>query len=312
MHRTLRALVAAVAVFALASTVQAADLQLYVKNRPFTGPTTTRQGQVHAALDGVLQALGYSWRLTGDRVDVSRTAGGGPTLPAGSLQLFLDGQALSVPVVDVQGKAFVNVATLAKAMSLYYSPNAALGTADLGIPVSRDQVADNWGREPEKTETASGGDQAADASGKPSAEGKPAEDKPAAGDKPPAKQEMIETDGTNKKSPIQVVNTSFSDSTTPGTQFVGEVRVSTTIKNKSDEQLEKVTLFLRLVNLAGETVQEWKHDIGVMKPGAEVSFTPEPPVWYNYNKIQVEPKVVVKHLSLPEPEEDEAPKDGGK
>lgn len=303
MQRILRVVAVALAVVALATSVRAADLELFIKNRPFAGPTATRSGTLYASLDTLLGALGWSWRLSGDRVDISRTPGGGPTLPAGRVQLFLDGQPVSAGVIDVNGRAMVDVASMAKSLGLSYKTSPAMGTADLHVPVGRSEVAEKWGREPEKTadkteDAGAGGDKAADG-----------DKAPAGGGGKVSGEKMIETDGTNKNSPIAVVKTDFSDSTTPGAQFVGEVRTSTTVKNAGEDPLEKVTLFLRLQNLAGETVQEWTYDIGDMKAGATVSFTPEPPIWYNYNKIQVEPKVVVKHLELVELPEDK--KDAG-
>ncbi len=113
--------------------------------------------------------------------------------------------------------------------------------------------------------------------------------------------QMIQTDGTNKKSPIKVTKLDFSDSTTPGATFVGEVRTSCTIQNTSkDKALSKVTLSLRLLNLAGQTVMEWKKPVGTLKPGQSFSFTPDPPIWYNYQKIQVQPKAMVEHEVPPD------------
>lgn len=296
MQRILRVVAVALAVVALASSVRAADLELFVKNRPFKGPTAMRSGTLYASLETLLGALGYSWRLTGDRVDLSRTAGGGPTLPGGQLQLFEDGKPVNASVVDIGGRAMVDVSGLARSMGLSYKTTPAMGTADLNVPVGKSQVADTWGREktPETTEDGDGKD--GDGDGK-DGDGK----KPEREGGKVSGEKLIETDGNNKNSPITVVKTDFSDSTTPGAQFVGEVRTSTTIKNAGEDPLEKVTLYLRLQNMAGETVQEWTYDIGDMKAGATVSFTPDPPIWYNYNKIQVQPKVIVKHLELVEP-----------
>lgn len=113
--------------------------------------------------------------------------------------------------------------------------------------------------------------------------------------------QMVTTDGTNKKSPIKIVELPFSDSTTPGANYVGEVRTSVTIQNSSkDKTLNKVSLKLRLVNLAGENVMEWPKQVGTLKPGQKFTFTPDPPIWYNYQKIQVQPKVEVTHEVPPE------------
>ncbi len=117
----------------------------------------------------------------------------------------------------------------------------------------------------------------------------------------PKAGQMVTTDGTNKKSPIKIVKLDFSDSTTPGATFVGEVRTSVTIQNSSkDKTLNKVTLKLSLNNLAGQSVQEWTKNVGVLKPGQSYSFTPDPPIWYNYQKIQVQPKVSVEHEVPPD------------
>jgi hypothetical protein len=293
MNWKFRALVMGLAILVVSSAVQAANLELYVKNRPFQGTTLTRSGQLHAELGPILQAIGYSWTVDGTRVNISRRSGGGPALTGVGLQPYLDGKPLSLPLVDVQGTSFVSLADLARVLGLSYRLNPALGTADLNVPVSRIQVR--------ATPADSGGTAVAD-SGKPASTSS-------------AKTGMIETDGTNRLSPIRVLKTDFSDSTTPGTNFVGEVRTSTSIQNSSDKPLEKVTLRLRLMNLANEVVQEWIHPIGLMRPGAQVDFTPEPPVWYNYNRIQVNPSVLVEHQPQPDPEEEAASKgqdDGGK
>ena len=297
MNWKLRALVLALALLVFGTAVQAADLELYVKNRPFQGATVTRGGQLHAELGTLLQAIGYSWTLDGTRVDISRRSGGGPALVGSDLQLSLDGKPLALSLVEVQGRGFVSLVDLARVMGLSYRPMPALGMADLNVPVSRIQVS----------QTPAASDAPASPGGSAASEpGKPASD----GSKPPG---MVETDGTNRLSPIQVLKTDFSDSTTPGTSFVGEVRTSTSIRNGSDKPLEKVTLHLRLMNLANEVVHEWTHPIGLMRPGAQVDFTPEPPVWYNYNRIQVTPKVIVEHQLQSEPEKEAPPEgqDGG-
>lgn len=117
----------------------------------------------------------------------------------------------------------------------------------------------------------------------------------------PKPGQMISTDGTNKKSPIKIVKLDFADSTIPGANYVGEVRTSVTIQNSSkDKTLSKVSLKLRLVNLAGDTVQEWPKSVGTLKPGQSFTFTPDPPIWYNYQKIQVQPKVLVEHELPPD------------
>lgn len=297
MNWKLRALVMGLALLVVSSAVQAADLELYVKNRPFQGPTLTRGGQLHAELGSLLQAIGYSWTVDGTRVEISRRSGGGPVLAGSGLQPCLDGKPLALSLVEVQGRSFVSLADLARVMDLSYRPTPALGIADLNVPISRIQVRATPAAS--DAPVASGGATAAD-SGKPAST---SSDKPG----------MVETDGTNRLSPIQILKTDFSDSTTPGTSFVGEVRTSTSIRNGSDKPLEKVTLYLRLMNLANEVVHEWVHPIGLMRPGAQVDFTPEPPVWYNYNRIQVNPKVVVEHQLQPDPEEEAAPEgqDGG-
>ncbi len=300
MPRTLRTLVVGLVLLATALVAQAADLELYVKNRPFTGSTVTRGGQLHAELGALLQALGFSWTVQGDQVAISRTAGGGPSLPGGNLQLALDAKPLAVQVLEIQGMPFVSLADLARAAGLSYRPSPQLGTADLNIPVTRAQIAASAPRTPADSSasaTSPAGDGAvADAGQTPAAGGAAV---------------MIETDGTNRKSPIQILKTDFMDTTTAGAQFVGEVRTSTSIRNGSDRPLEKVTLYLRLMNLANEVVQEWKYPIGTMKPGAQVDFTPEPPVWYNYNKIQVTPKVIVEHQAQPEPQPEQPTAPGG-
>ncbi len=289
MHRTLRTLVVGLLLLATALVARAADLELYVKNRPFSGPTLTRGGQLHAELGALLKALGFSWTVQGGQVAIARTSGGGPALPAGGLQLSLDGKPLALQVVEVQGAPFVNLADLARAAGLSYRPSPQMGTADLNVPVTRAQMAAKEPRKP--AETTSGGAEAPAGSGGVSQ----------------SPGGMIQTDGTNRKSPIQVLNTDFMDTTTAGAQFVGEVRTSTSIVNNSDRPLEGVTLYLRLMNLADEVVQEWKQPIGTMKPHARVDFTPEPPVWYNYNKIQVVPKVVVEHKMQADPDQQAPP-----
>ncbi|HXE71991.1 MAG TPA: hypothetical protein VNO81_04975 [Candidatus Nitrosotenuis sp.] len=320
-----RSFLAGVALVVLAAAVAwPAALKLYVKNRPFKEPTTTVGGKIYAPLDSLLQAMGYSWRLAGDQILISKTSGGGPAISAvGNPRLILDGNPLNVGTSAVQGRLFVDAGALARALGGTYRVNQALGSADISFPVAAGSTSGNWGgmtarntppspTPPATSPAAPGG------GGTPSPAASPQASQP--GKKKVSSGKIITTEftqegpGSNKESPIQVTRLDFSDSTVAGASYVGEVRVSTEIKNTSPEDdVNQVTLHLQLVDPNGAVLQEWTQKVGVLKVGATYSFTPEPPVWYNYQKMTVRPKVVVEHEEMPKevPEGQGTPGAGG-
>ncbi len=124
--------------------------------------------------------------------------------------------------------------------------------------------------------------------------------------------ERIKTDGKNKDSPVEVVKIDFSDSGYGQAGLVNgrvaEIRISSTVRNTSREDtLKNVVVHLQLKNLAGEVVQEWKNQVGVMKPGQSVDVSPDA-LYYNYTFNNVSPAVMVEHDKVEEKKEDEKKK----
>lgn len=292
MRTVLRLLAAGFLTLALGLGAQAADLELYVNNRPFQGRTATVSGKLYAPVDSFLRAAGYSWSVSGDRVEILPGAEGGPGL-SGPAGLWREGSPLEVPTAVREGRLYAEVGALARALGLLYNANAELGIVDVNRPVGRGAI--RGGDRGRKEEPPAQGPAEVPA-------GTDTQKGEEAGKEKPGKirtGKLIRTDGTNKYSPIEIVRLDFSDSTIPGAAFVGEVRVSTTIKNTSEkEDLEQVTLFLQLVDGYGEPIREWKQPIGTLKAGQTYTFAPDS-VWYNYSQIKVWPRVIVEHEELP-------------
>lgn len=107
--------------------------------------------------------------------------------------------------------------------------------------------------------------------------------------------ERIKTDGTNKNSPISVQDMNFQDSGygLPGPN--AEIRVSTTVRNTSNEDdLKNVVIKLQLKLAGGDVVQEWTKSVPLMKKGATVQFDPGA-VYYNYSHNNLQAGVEVEH-----------------
>jgi hypothetical protein len=116
-------------------------------------------------------------------------------------------------------------------------------------------------------------------------------------EKPTGPLKMITTDGKNKDSPIKVVELSYYDAGF-GAKFNSEIRCSCKVQNgSSTDELKKVTVTLQIINGAGNVMQSWKQNVGVLKPGQQ--YTLNPGVWYNNMGIPLQGKVSVEHEEVP-------------
>lgn len=130
---------------------------------------------------------------------------------------------------------------------------------------------------------------------------------PTAGDptpKPPlGPLKMISTDGTNKNSPIRVVDLQYYDEGY-GSKYNSEVRVSGTIQNtEKTAELKKVLVRLQIVDGKGDIIQEWKENPGTLKPGQQ--YRVNPVVWRNSLGTMLKARFMVEHEEVPK-------KDGAK
>jgi len=114
---------------------------------------------------------------------------------------------------------------------------------------------------------------------------------------------MITTDGTNKKSPIKILDLECYDSGY-GTKYNSEMRLSGSVQNTSkSDTLKKVTVKYQLVDIKGEVIQEWKEAPGDLKPNQIYKINPG--VARNSLGTLLKGKIVVEH-------EEVVPKDGAK
>lgn len=280
-------IVGAMAALMLCSALpaDAEGLQLCVKNKPYRAATVQQNGDISAALDELLTAIGYGWKVEGNEVDIIPGTAKGPELSGSDYTVKFKGKPVGVKMKTVHGKPYVDVASLSKALGLDYKISLVLGTADLYVPVPKNAVGASWGNQTQAS----------------------AEAAPADGDKKPAKKAVklnaygqIETDGTNPDSPILVTDFQYQDSTTAAQNYIGEIRASATIVNSGNKDLANVTAHIYICSLNGDVYQDWVMKIGTMKAGQTVQFNPDPPVWYNYSKIFNEGKVLVTHDPIPE------------
>lgn len=280
MARSLAGFVAAALLFVPFVGVDAAGLQLWVNNQEFSAPTVTQSSDVFAPVAPLLKSLGYSWKVNGSNVTVTKAPGGGPALPAGEYSLSVVGAQGVVPVANKNGQASMSVSSFARLAGLSYRTSSTLGTADLIAPVARMNVPGKWGAAASAT--------SADTS-KANAQGKQVALNA---------QGLVETDGNNPDSPIKVLDTPFSDTTTATAAFVGEIRASTVIVNQGGQPVQNVSIRLDLVNGDGDVYHTWNTVVGTLPAGQKFDFQPDPPIYYNYNKMNLFPKVTVTHTPV--------------
>ena len=259
-----------------AGMADAKDLELFVRNRPFEGVVVTQAGGMNASLGDLLQSLGYSWTVSGRTVNVHKQAFSPdvevPKL-SGRYALQLEGQGLPVTVKDIKGVTCVNVEVFAKAMGLTYKANHAMGCADLIAPVEKSKIVDTTQPAKKKVKT-----------------------KVAAG--------MVETDGTDGKSPLVVIDMPLQDSTIPNVQE-GLVRTSATLQNTGDKDITNVSMKLSVCNLNGDAYYSWDQYAPTIKAGEVYNFNPDPPVWHNFSQLPLKPMMKITHDPIPEDEEEE-------
>ena len=108
---------------------------------------------------------------------------------------------------------------------------------------------------------------------------------------------MISTDGTNKLSPVRVVDLQYYDEGY-GSKYNSEVRVSGTIQNTDKTaELKKVLVRLQIVDGKGEIIQEWKESPGTLKPGQQ--YRVNPVVWRNSLGTMLKARFTVEHEEVP-------------
>ncbi len=121
---------------ALLVPAQADSLVLFVRNRPFEGPVRTVGSELYAPLDDLLRALGCSWEQ--DEAAISIRLGGDRSNPrlVESLPIFFEGRQIDPGAGMYQGRLYVSVSELARAVNSDYRLNRQLGTADLYAPTA--------------------------------------------------------------------------------------------------------------------------------------------------------------------------------
>jgi hypothetical protein len=114
----------------LPATADPGRVELFLRNRPFSGESRVLRGEVYAVLEDLLTALDLSWTRQDHLLLVWSRPGGGPALTGPPLPLVLDGRNLRVPQEAFAGKVWVSVADFARTTGARYTWNRQAGSAD--------------------------------------------------------------------------------------------------------------------------------------------------------------------------------------
>lgn len=274
-----------------AASVSAADYDFYVRNRPFKGSAVISGEAVKANLDDLLDSLNYTWNLDGSKLYVytaaeskkaARGAANGPMLTSDITSVVFGGKEFALPTALKGGRLTVDVQTFAKSFGLKYTVSPAVGSIDLIVPVTKAQVAVATPRSSvSKGNSKSSGDSAKNGGGdvkyKLNAEGK------------------IETDGSNSQSPIAVNSIDWFNNDAGGA-YTAEVHLnSAKITNTGNTSLSGVQFKVNAVLYDGTVVNTWSQNVGILEAGQSYTFTPDNPIWFNYNRVPVECKALITH-----------------
>jgi len=91
----------------LPATANPGRVELFLRNRPFSGETRILSGEVYAVLEDLLSALGLSWSRQDQFLVVRSQPGGGPALTGPPLHLVLEGRSLRVSQEAFAGRVYV-------------------------------------------------------------------------------------------------------------------------------------------------------------------------------------------------------------
>lgn len=276
MKKFVISMVAGLCLLGSAGMVEAKDLELFVRNRPFEGVVVTQAGSLNASLGDLLQSLGYSWTVSDRTINVHKQKFSAdvevPKL-SGRYSLQVEGVGVPVTVKDIKGVTCVNLEAFAKALGLTYKTNHALGCADLIAPVEKSKIVDPTASAPKKIKSK----------------------KPAG---------MVETNGQDGKSPLVLTDMPFQDSTIPNVEE-GLVRTSAVLQNTGDKDITNVSMKLSVCNLNGDAYYSWEQHAPTIKAGDVYNFNPDPPVWHNFSQLPLKPMMSITHDPIPEDEEEE-------
>lgn len=273
-----------------AASVSAADYDFYVRNRPFKGSAVISGETVKANLDDLLDSLNYTWNLDGSKLYVytatesKKTANGsanGPLLDSNITSVVFGGKEFTLPTALKAGRLTVDVQTFAKYFGLKYTVSSAIGSIDLIVPVTKAQVAASTPRSSVSKSAGKNADSAKKSGGevkyKLNAQGK------------------IETDGSNSQSPIAVNSIDWFNNDAGGA-YTAEIHFnSAKITNTGSTSLSGVQFNVNAVLYDGTVVNTWSKDVGILEAGKSYTFTPDNPIWFNYNRVPVECKALIIH-----------------
>ncbi len=273
-----------------AASVSAADYDFYVRNRPFKGGAVISGETVKANLDDLLKSLNYTWNLDGSKLYVYTAAeskksvkgeANGPLLDSNITSVIFGGKEFVLPTALKAGHLTVDVQTFAKYFGLKYTVSSAIGSIDLIVPVTKAQVAAATPRSSVSKGAGKNVDSAKKSGGevkyKLNAQGK------------------IETDGSNSQSPIAVNSIDWFNNDAGGA-YTAEVHFnSAKITNTGSTSLSGVQFNVNAVLYDGTVVNTWSKDVGILEAGQSCTFTPDNPIWFNYNRVPVECKALIIH-----------------
>ena len=122
------------------------------------------------------------------------------------------------------------------------------------------------------------------------------------GEKTP-REGRVQTDGTNKESPVRIVHLMLFDSTPyyvyagGEASSLGEVRASTKITNTAEAPLKHVSVRLQVLDGDGYLLQEFTRDLDSLE--AHKTFELTSPLFRNYSLAQLRVRVLIEHDTLP-------------
>ncbi|MGM9992557.1 MAG: hypothetical protein ACI376_06915 [Candidatus Bruticola sp.] len=291
MNKFFYGFLTAAILFGSAVSVSAAEYEFYVRNRPFKGSAVVSGETVKACLDDLFTSLQYSWNIDGGKLyvytlaeskkNVKKAAVGGPLITSEVSSIVFGGKEFSLPMSSKAGKVIVDVKDFAKAFGLKYSVSPVMGSIDLSAPVSKSQIS-ALSLSSSAAKSKSGGSSSAvkkgsEAKYKLNASG------------------QIETDGSNRESPIVVNDIEWFNNDSGGA-YTAEVHMnSAKITNSGAESLTGVKFSVNAVLYDGTVMNSWSADVGTLEGGKSYTLVPDNPVWFNYNRVPVDCKALISH-----------------
>lgn len=241
--------------------------EVFVKNKPLAGKTMVK-GHLYVDFQEFLKKAGYSWKISGDRVDISSEAGGGPNIGSKPSNFSFDGAVFNVSdFMSSSGKLYVHAQNLANRVSVKYRYTADTGSWDFytipkTIPTAPAAV------ESKPAHKVSGASTKVSGSGGSSAA--PAD----SGSQPAAPESSDSGSGDDQGGKIVTVKEISKSLIKPKNDFFwdwnqGDVRGTVYYTNTADKKVTDISIKFMVCDGYGKPLQTWTHKVGDLDPGAK-------------------------------------------